>query len=807
VTRSAARRAIDAGVGVACAAGGLWLAAHHPLSGAVAVVAWLLAAVSCAWRPGAWPTLVPALLPLLALATYSGWMVVEELDLLVLAVAAGGYLRRSTRREWPAGAVPSSDAALRQLLAVAYGGALVVSVLLGVRDAGGWAWSWWQGVHEPLNSVRLGKSFFLALLLAPLWRDGEREGVDTQAARLQLGVMTGLAGAVLVALWERLAFTGLLNFSSDYRTTAWFWEMKVGGAALDGFLALSLPFAVLALMRWCRPSAWAAAAALVLLTAYVALTTFSRVLYVALPLGIVVLIVLEAARQRRLAAASGLGPVSFGLVPATAWLLAFGVAAAAIFPTAGWRGLLAMLGASWLALALQAGLAGMSRRALALGLAAAGAASLALVAVFLSLDKGAYWGFAISWCAAAVCVASLRARSPAAPRELEAAALALFAATVVAMVLVCGHWSEGKGWASAAVAALALVTVTVGGAARSALSWPAAPRWQGALAACLAIVAGVVGGLGGGDYIQQRASTAREDLRARLDHWSTAFSWLRSPSDWAFGRGVGRYPSSHLYTGGGAAPPGDYRWRQTDRGPAVVLTGGRHEIDWGQILRLSQRVAAPGAAAVVTLHVRAERKVGLHLEICQKLLLYHRACLFDNVEVEPTGGRWRSLRVELRGERGERVDAMAGLWPRTVIFSVGLLTPSGRVEMTALSALDERGRELLSNGDFRVGLARWYATSDHHHMPWHMKSLPLHVAFDQGLVGALLGVLLLATALSRCAWGAVRDHPLAPALVASMAGFAVVGLIDSLLDAPRIAFLFYLLLLVMLALRPRRLSR
>jgi hypothetical protein len=40
-----------------------------------------------------------------------------------------------------------------------------------------------------------------------------------------------------------------------------------------------------------------------------------------------------------------------------------------------------------------------------------------------------------------------------------------------------------------------------------------------------------------------------------------------------------------------------------------------------------------------------------------------------------------------------------------------------------------------------------------------------------------------------------------------MAGFAVVGLIDSLLDAPRIAFLFYLLLLVMLALRPRRLSR
>ena len=65
-----------------------------------------------------------------------------------------------------------------------------------------------------------------------------------QSERWRAGLVAGLVFASLAILWERLAFPGLLNFSSDYRTTALFWEMHVGGAALDGFLALTAPFAV-----------------------------------------------------------------------------------------------------------------------------------------------------------------------------------------------------------------------------------------------------------------------------------------------------------------------------------------------------------------------------------------------------------------------------------------------------------------------------------------------------------------------------------------------------------------------------------
>ncbi len=55
--------------------------------------------------------------------------------------------------------------------------------------------------------------------------------------------VAGLGVVALGALWEHVAFPGLLNFSTDYRSTSVFWEMHVGGAALDGYLALAMPFA------------------------------------------------------------------------------------------------------------------------------------------------------------------------------------------------------------------------------------------------------------------------------------------------------------------------------------------------------------------------------------------------------------------------------------------------------------------------------------------------------------------------------------------------------------------------------------
>ena len=77
----------------------LTLAAYHPLSGIAAVAACVVLAIAVAWRPGLGFAVLPALLPLIGLMPWTGWLTVEEFDLAVLAVAAGGYMGVATGRQ------------------------------------------------------------------------------------------------------------------------------------------------------------------------------------------------------------------------------------------------------------------------------------------------------------------------------------------------------------------------------------------------------------------------------------------------------------------------------------------------------------------------------------------------------------------------------------------------------------------------------------------------------------------------------------------------------------------------------------
>ncbi|MFI5445921.1 hypothetical protein [Polaromonas sp. UC242_47] len=118
--------------------------------------------------------------------------------------------------------------------------------------------------------------------------------------------------------------------------------------------------------------------------------------------------------------------------------------------------------------------------------------------------------------------------------------------------------------------------------------------------------------------------------------------------------------------------------------------------------------------------------------------------------------------------------------PRLLEFSMAMASQGGMANLADVALTGADGRQLLANGDFSAGLAHWFFSSDRHHMHWHIKSLFMNVLFDQGLLGAALWGLLLAGALWRT----------------SLGGFAVVGLFDSLVDVPRVAWLFYLLVLV-----------
>jgi hypothetical protein len=218
----------------------------------------------------------------------------------------------------------------------------VLGLVRGWSDAGGWHLDWFQGYTDALNTWRVSKSIVFVLLLMPLLRRATWLDRALAHRRFAAGMAAGALVVALAVVSERAAYPGLLDISAHYRTTAWFWEMHVGGAAIDAYVVLCTPFVawtVWASRRWWQ---WLLAAAFSLLWAYVCLTTFSRGAVGGIAVGLLVagaLLPASAARWRSLAR-------WLGFVVGVALLLALALEGAG-YAAAGLV-LLALAAALWL---------------------------------------------------------------------------------------------------------------------------------------------------------------------------------------------------------------------------------------------------------------------------------------------------------------------------------------------------------------------------------------------------------------------------------------------------------------------------
>ncbi len=293
--------------GVLFAATALAGALQHPVAPALAVLMLGGVVVWATRRPADLWFMLPALLPVANFTPWTGWWLVDESDLLILAAMGGAYLR------WGLDAWDKPGAAFRrtprsmQWVYMVLPPVLLIGVWRGLDDARGavpWATMladlWAQGVYGdydlPGNTLRVAKGMVWGLLLMPvLYRYGQ-----SAPLRLARGMVFGLFWVCAAVAWERGIYVGALDFSDHTRITAWFWEMHVGGGAIDVYLALALPFAWWA--AWTAPHGWrwCAAGGLVLLAIYAVLTTYSRGVYLTVALALIALAAL--ARKYRLVA-------------------------------------------------------------------------------------------------------------------------------------------------------------------------------------------------------------------------------------------------------------------------------------------------------------------------------------------------------------------------------------------------------------------------------------------------------------------------------------------------------------------------
>ncbi len=324
------------------------------------------------------------------------------------------------------------------------------------------------------------------------------------------------------------------------------------------------------------------------------------------------------------------------------------------------------------------------------------------------------------------------------------------------------------------------------GAWRSAAPKPK-HKWV-VVAAAIAFLAGAaVLGVGWrGGYLQKRLGHAEEDWAVRVDHWRTALA-IRDHdllTD-VLGMGLGRFPDAYLFRSG-ASLPGTYAFIDED-GNRFLRLGG------GETLYMAQRVAViPGQRYVLSLRVRsrsADARLGVPL--CEKQLLDSHRCQWQTIPV-PGDDEWHAQSIAIDSGL---VGAGNFLTRRPVELSLYDDTERSVIDVDDVQLRDRGGADLIRNGDFSAGGDDWFFKT-HSHLPWHIKNLWVEVLFEQGWLGAVSLLLLVAAVVGQLAITVWRGNRFAGAWLASICGFLTVGLFGSLFDAPRIATLFFLLVIL-----------
>lgn len=620
---------------------GAALAWHHPLWPLTTLAVFWIWCLITAWWPGLWLFAVPALLPVLNFSTWTGWLVFDEFDILLLGALAGAY----GRLVWSVRPGSTSEMPVSSWRTMAVLGLFGITGLLalwrGFTDAGGFSFDWFAGYTDALNSLRVFKSLGFALLFVPLLQRELKHSGQLAGQRLAGGMVVGLTVVTLAVLWERAAFPGLLDISTPYRTVALFWEMHVGGAAIDNYLALATPFVVWALFTAQRPLFWIAAAALALLTAYACLTTFSRGVYLAVAAPLLLLGLLLWAQKTDFNARAFFGPA--------------------------WR-----------------------------------------------------------------------------RYRLE-------------------------GWRARASPVL-----------------------------MLALVAEVAAVLGRGSFMMDRLASADRDFGSRVEHWRRGLDLLEDPTDWLLGKGLGRLPANYAAHGPQGEFSGEVKWREEQEpgqaANAFVTVRGPHTLKrLGGQYALTQRVVNVSKAVHrVSLDVRVQHTADVYLELCERHLLYDGRCQLAFIRVLPGKNEWQNMVLPLHGP-----TLAGGPWyaPRLSMLSLSVVNAGGAADFDNVGLMGAYPAQPLENGDFARGMAHWFPLAQSYFVPWHIDNLFLELLIERGLVGFLLFAALVAYALWHLVFGRARASALAPYLAASLSGALLVGLVSSLMDVPRVAFLLFLLLL------------
>ncbi len=178
------------------------------------------------------------------------------------------------------------------------------------------------------------------------------------------------------------------------------------------------------------------------------------------------------------------------------------------------------------------------------------------------------------------------------------------------------------------------MVLTISSARVRSMPWPRDLRKQAALVGMATLTAATAAVFSGGVYMSDRFASIERDTGGRIEHWRDGVGMLQTSSDWLIGMGSGRFPQNFMFSAGDREFPGGSHIAARGGKQYLVLSGPRREGGFGEMLRVAQRVdVLPSRQYSVVVDVRATQAAILHLELCERQLLYVDGCAIAQLSI------------------------------------------------------------------------------------------------------------------------------------------------------------------------------
>lgn len=784
---TAAEKLIAAGLATAF----FYVSFHYPFKATCLFPILLLYVSLMFWHHQLWLFALPALIPVLDLAPWTGWFSVEEIDLLLLISAAFGYWHLGSDKRHAR--LSGFAVACISLLSLAY----LIGTYRGITPLALFDGNELNNYLSSWNSLRVGKSWFWMLLFLPLLTRALGPNLINLGGRLIPGMLAGLALVSAAVIVERMTFPGFFNFSSDYRITAPFSAMHTGGAALDGFLSLSFPLVAAQLLKRQFNVNMFSALVLLALAGYAGLTTFSRGLYFAYMSTIIIIPALLLYKSRTLKHKTNWSAAYI----ITAFCIIIIAALLQMFAKAGYRGFIAAM-----ILLISAAImptAAITYRRVPANLLLGIAIEAALITLTPSMTgmasgifKPPYLYFIISALFFIFSFFYCKPISILTKRWIDVP-FAVLICMSINMLWIGYHWAGVKTFGPGiGIIFLALLLIGIRLSTHNIL-WPSdrnilAPIFTFSIIAILAIP------IASSYFALDRFSHLKEDFQYRIRHWSQVLDMMdRDYITEIIGMGLGKFPKIYYWRNALHESPASFHYIEEIGNRYVRLTAPIYSSGIGELLRLLQRVPIlEDREYILSIDIRNATNYipfNLGVALCERQLLYSRNCIPAKLPAIAHDKLWHHYDVMLNSRN---LGTTPFLWRSPTSIEVAIEGENAAIDLDNISLRDYiTNKELVRNGSFSDGSDYWFFSSDHHHLPWHIKNFTINIYFELGWLGVIALYLLLLHALISLIFLARNEQRITIILFAALFGFLVVGLTDSLLDVPRLALLFFLILI------------